>query len=102
VAALEVRPLPDRPGVRAAGEVSLTTLRAWEEALDRLAERRDNELYVELSAVTFIDVAGASALAMTAQRLDADQRLYLDRPPFGLRRILDVFWPDLPTLEVVA
>ncbi|MFE9995340.1 STAS domain-containing protein [Streptomyces avermitilis] len=99
---LEVSPLSDRPGVRAAGEVTLTTLTEWEQALDQLVRRREDALYVELSAVTFIDVAGASALALAAQRLPAGQHIHLDRPPFGLRRMFEMFWPDLLTIEMVA
>ncbi|MEU9465659.1 STAS domain-containing protein [Streptomyces avermitilis] len=99
---LQVFPLPDRPGVRAAGEVTLTTLTEWERALDQLVRRREGALYVELSAVTFIDVAGASALALAAQRLPADQHIHLDRPPLGLRRMFELFWPDLLTIEMVA
>ncbi|MET7606126.1 STAS domain-containing protein [Streptomyces avermitilis] len=99
---LQVFPLPDRPGVRAAGEVTLTTLTEWERALDQLVRRREGALYVELSAVTFIDVAGASALALAAQRLPADQHIHLDAPPFGLQRMFDMFWPDLLTIEMVA
>ncbi|MFG2500950.1 STAS domain-containing protein [Streptomyces sp. NPDC048441] len=101
-ALLKVYPLSDRPGVRAVGEISRPTLATWERALEQIAHQRSRAVYVDLAAVSFIDVAGASALAITAQGLEADQRIMVDRPPFELERLLDLFWPGLPTLEMVA
>lgn len=100
-AVLTVCPLPDRPGVRAAGEISLSTRVTWEAALERLAAPGHEVFHVELSAVTFVDVAGASALALTAQSLGAGRRIVVSRPPLTLRRLLELFWPGLPALEVV-
>ncbi|PZT69556.1 hypothetical protein DN402_23805 [Streptomyces sp. SW4] len=56
--------------------------------------------YLELSAVTFVDVAGAGELAIAAQRLPDGHRFVLHRPPPTLRRALDMFWPGLPAIEV--
>ncbi|MET8681886.1 STAS domain-containing protein [Streptomyces sp. NPDC004647] len=100
-AVLEVRPLADRIGVRAAGEVSLNTRTAWQRELTTLVGRGD-DVYLELSGVTFIDVAGASALAVAAQSLDSGRRMVLDHPPPALRRTLELFWPDLPAIEVTT
>ncbi|WP_030374216.1 STAS domain-containing protein [Streptomyces rimosus] len=101
-ALLTVCPLPDRPGVRAAGEITLSTRTTWEAALERLAGHGHEVFHVELSAVTFVDVAGASVLAVTAQNLGAGRRIVVDRPPVTLRRLLELFWPGLPALEVVT
>ncbi|WP_093797210.1 STAS domain-containing protein [Streptomyces sp. Wb2n-11] len=100
--ALRVRPLADRPGWQAAGEISLTTRPAWEQTLYQFAMSDEEVFHLELSAVTFVDVAGVSALAVTAQDLPEGRRIVLEEPPAALRRVLDMFWPNLPTVEVVA
>ncbi|MET7683194.1 STAS domain-containing protein [Streptomyces sp. NPDC005423] len=97
-----MRPLTDRPGWQAAGEINLLTRQAWEQTLHHLALSDEEACHLELSAVTFIDVAGASALAVTAQGLPQGRRIVLEGPPATLRRVLEMFWPDLPTVEVMA
>lgn len=99
---LQVRPLPDRAGWRAAGEITLATYPVWEQTLEQLALHNDRVCHLEMSAVTFIDVAGASALAVAAQKLSAGRRIVVEQPPAVLRRLLDMFWPDLSVIEVVA
>ncbi|MGW0561659.1 STAS domain-containing protein [Streptomyces sp. NPDC003016] len=100
--ALSVHPLPDRPGWQAVGEISLTTRPAWEQTLHQLALSDEEACHLELSAITFVDVAGVSALAAAAQTLPEGRRIVLEGPPAALRRVMDMFWPDLPALEVVA
>lgn len=99
---LRVRPLPDRAGWRAAGEITSATCPAWEQTLEQLALRNEKVCHLEMSAVTFIDVAGASALAVAAQELPAGRRVVVERPPAALRRLLEMFWPGLSVIEVVA
>jgi anti-anti-sigma regulatory factor len=99
---LRVRPLADRTGWQAAGEISLATRPAWERALDRLALEDVEVCHLELSAVTFVDVAGVCALAVAAQGLPEGRRIMLEQPPAALGRVLDMFWPDLPGVEVVS
>ncbi|MBT2424133.1 STAS domain-containing protein [Streptomyces sp. ISL-22] len=101
-AVLRVTPLTDRTGWRAAGEITLPTRQIWEGVLERLADRDEDVCYLELSEVTFVDVAGASALAATVQRLPRRRRVVLDTPPATLQRMLCLFWPDLSAIEVVA
>lgn len=99
---LRVAPLPGRTGLKLSGEVSLATRADWEGALER-ALRAGGRMYrLELSTVTFVDVAGAGALAAAAQTLQDGRRLVLHEPPHTLCRLLDLFWPDLRTLEVIA
>lgn len=100
--ALRVLPLTDRPGWQAVGEVTLLTRPAWEQTLNHLALSDEEACHLELSAVTFVDVAGVSALAVTAQGLRQGRRIVLEEPPATLRRVLDMFWPDLPTVEVMT
>jgi anti-anti-sigma regulatory factor len=97
-----VHPLTDRPGWQAVGEVTLLTRPAWEQTLNHLALSDEEACHLELSAVTFVDVAGVSALAVTAQGLRQGRRIVLEEPPATLRRVLDMFWPDLPTVEVMT
>ncbi|MEV5434622.1 STAS domain-containing protein [Streptomyces sp. NPDC052682] len=97
---LTVSPLSGRSGVRAAGEVGLTTRTEWERVLEKAVREGEDVYYLELSDVTFVDVAGAGALVAAAERLRDGRRLVLHRPPPALRRVLELFWPDLPAIEV--
>ncbi|MEB3960624.1 STAS domain-containing protein [Streptomyces kunmingensis] len=89
-----------RSGLKVAGEISLPTHALWERALARVVQQDGRAYHLELSAVTFVDLAGATALAVAAQNLDGGRRLVLDRPPTSLSRLLELFWPDLPGIEV--
>ncbi|MGW6927561.1 STAS domain-containing protein [Streptomyces sp. NPDC054950] len=97
--ALEVSPLPGRSGIRARGEISALTRPSWEHALSELAQRHADVSYVELSDVAFVDVAGVSALAVTAMNLP-DGRVVVENPPPQLPRVLEMFWPGLDRIEV--
>ncbi|MER5294981.1 STAS domain-containing protein [Streptomyces pharetrae] len=97
---LTVSPLAERRGVRAAGEVGLSTHQVWERALEEIVQQGEEVCHVELSAVTFVDVAGAGALVAAARRLPPDSRLVLHRPPPALCRTLELLWPGLPAIEV--
>ncbi|WP_343240167.1 STAS domain-containing protein [Streptomyces sp. SID12488] len=98
---LEIRPLSGRPGIRAAGEINVITRSSWQQALEELANAHTDVSFVELSGLMFIDVGGAAALAVTAQRLDVG-RIVVDRPPPELERILDMFWPGISMIEVAG
>jgi anti-anti-sigma factor len=91
--------LPGRPGIRASGEISALTRPSWEGALTELARRHADVSYLELSGVRFVDVAGASALAATAMNLSGG-RIVVEDPPPHLLRVLELFWPGLPRIEV--
>ncbi|MFI9340278.1 STAS domain-containing protein [Streptomyces sp. NPDC052773] len=97
---LTVYPLAEGRGVRAAGEVGLATYPVWERTLERIVRDGEGVCHLELSAVTFVDVAGAGALVAAARRLPGGRRLVLHRPPAALCRTLELFWPDLPAIEV--
>jgi anti-anti-sigma regulatory factor len=101
-AVLQINPLPDSSGLGAIGEISMNTRSVWQQALNQLAERRTDVLHVDLSRVRFVDVAGVTDLAVTAQRLPEGQRIVLHRPPPQLPRILEHFWPDIAAIEVAA
>lgn len=99
--ALEVSPLPGLPGIRARGEITAATRPSWEEALTELARRHVDVSFVELSEVAFVDVAGVTALAVTAMGLP-DGRLVVRHPPPQLPRVLSMFWPGLNRIEVAS
>ncbi|MET8775390.1 STAS domain-containing protein [Nocardia sp. NPDC004654] len=96
---LEVSALPDRPGLRASGEITAVTCSSWEDALAELARCHTDVSYIELSDVAYIDVSGATALAVTAMRLPAG-RVVVESPPPSLPRVLEMFWPNLNRIEV--
>ncbi|WP_369275568.1 STAS domain-containing protein [Streptomyces sp. R11] len=99
---LTVSPLTGDRGWRAAGEITLATRRDWEQMLDGLARSGAPVCHLELSAVTFADVAGVSALAVTAHDLPPGRRIVVERPPASMRRVLEMFWPKLHAIEVVS
>ncbi|WP_432032927.1 STAS domain-containing protein [Streptomyces antibioticus] len=99
---LRVRPLPERAGWRAGGEITLASRPLWERTLHLLSVSPREVCRLELSAVTFVDLGGVSALAVTAQELPAGRRIVLDRPPAAMPRLLDMFWPGLQAIDVVA
>ncbi|MDT0390524.1 STAS domain-containing protein [Streptomyces dubilierae] len=99
---LAVFPLPGRRGVRAAGEVGLTTRAIWEGVLEQAVREGEDVYHLELSDVTFVDVAGAGALAAAAGQLRDGRRFVVRRPPAALRRTLDLLWPDQEGIEVSA
>ncbi|EFL31907.1 anti sigma factor [Streptomyces viridochromogenes DSM 40736] len=102
VPGLAVFPLAGRSGVRAAGEVGLTTRAIWEGVLEEAVREDDDVYYLELSDVTFVDVAGAGALADAARRLTDGRRFVVRRPPPALRRTLDLLWPGQAGIEVTT
>ncbi|MER7111928.1 STAS domain-containing protein [Streptomyces sp. NPDC000229] len=86
--------------VHVSGQVYLDTLTEWERILGGLLQR-EGDIQMDLSGLTFVDVAGATSLAHTAQRLPGDRRIVVRKPPPSLRRVLELFWPELVAIEVV-
>lgn len=97
---LTVSPLTGRAGVRMAGEVGLSTRGIWEHALEQAVLEGEDVYYLELSGVTFVDVAGVGALVAAARRLPAGARFVLHRPPHVAQRVLELFWPGQSAIEV--
>ncbi|WP_034384773.1 STAS domain-containing protein [Herbidospora cretacea] len=96
---LQIAPLNDRVGVRAAGEVNLATRHLWESTLTSLPAQI-TVVHLELSGLRSVDAGGAAAVAAVAERLAPNGRIILHDPPHALRRILDVLWPDITGIEV--
>lgn len=86
-------------GVRVAGEIDLVTRQAWAELLADLGAAGE-DIELDLSEVSFIDVGGATLLARAALRLPPGRRLRVHHPPLGLRYLLDLLWGPLTTIEM--
>ncbi|WP_318279802.1 STAS domain-containing protein [Streptomyces griseoloalbus] len=97
-----MRPLEGCGGVRVAGEIGLATHSIWERVLEQAVRGGESVYYLELSEVTFVDVAGAGALVAAAERLEDGRRFVVRRPPPALRRVLKMLWPHLPAIEVAT
>ena len=100
-AGLTIDALGDGHRLRIAGTLDATTSPLLESALRPLLATGD-DVHLDLSRLVFADVSGATVLATSAQRMPAGRRLQLERPPRQLRRIIDLFWPGLPCIEVVT
>ncbi|CAM5510517.1 STAS domain-containing protein OS=Streptomyces tendae OX=1932 GN=GUR47_05475 PE=4 SV=1 [Streptomyces tendae] len=99
-ALLDVGPLPGRPGIRASGEINVSTRFSWENAAHRTVPAAHGRvLRGAVPGVGFVDVAGVTALAVTALNLPVGG-VVVERPPPQLPRVLDLFWPSLHRIEV--
>jgi len=99
---MRIEPLAGRAGVKVVGEIDLSARDDWDAFLASLVVTR-SDVYLDLSGLEFIDTNGTAALVRTADRLGADRRLVLNRPPSTLVRLLHLFWPEaVPTIEVQA
>ncbi|CAM4116935.1 STAS domain-containing protein [Nocardia ninae] len=80
------------------GQVDLTTHDTWQSALAELPAAPD--IHLELSELTFIDTHGTLILVEATNQSAEGRRVVLHNPPVTLVRILELFWPSLPTIEV--
>ncbi|MEV6557455.1 STAS domain-containing protein [Nocardia sp. NPDC051756] len=80
------------------GQVDLATHDDWETALAELPAAPD--VHLELSELTFIDTHGTLILVEATNQAAKGRRVVLHNPPVALVRILELFWPALPTIEV--
>lgn len=101
-ASLDASRPPDWPGLKVSGEISASTVPAWQEVLEQLVGQPGEVCRADLSQVTFVDVAGVTNLVLTAQSLPSGRRIVLHRPPPQLPRILELFWPGLTEIEVAS
>lgn len=77
------------------GEIDLVTRHGWTEVLAAM-DGNDAPGRLDLSALSFIDVRGATALVDAARRMTPGTQLTLYRPPQCLRRMLDLLHADKP------
>ncbi|WP_433246069.1 STAS domain-containing protein [Streptosporangium sp. CA-135522] len=88
---------PARPKV--SGEIDRTTRGAWQEALGTLVARGE-DVHLDLSGLTFIDVRGAWLLIEAARGLPAGKKVFLHRTPYCLRSVLALIGSDPFPIEV--
>jgi anti-anti-sigma regulatory factor len=100
-AELRIDCLGDGRRVSVAGTLDMTTSETMAIHLRPLLAAGD-DVHIDMSRLVFADVSGATVLATSAQLLPAGRRLVLERPPRQLRRIIDLFWPELHCIEVVT
>ncbi len=92
--------LTDRPGLRIAGEIDQSNCAVLHRMLASC--RTENDIHLDLAGLQFIDVAGVALLALFAHRAVTGappRRLVLHAPPYPLRRIAELLWPD-PDWEI--
>jgi anti-anti-sigma factor len=101
VPVLRVEALRSQVGVRVAGEVDASVRDGWHAALAPWADV-DDDIHLDLSALTFIDVRGVAELVELAQSPGKQRQVVLHQPPRVLRQVMDVLWPEASRWIVVA
>jgi anti-anti-sigma factor len=100
---LMIVPLDDRPGgLKLIGEVDISNRQQLADALEPYVHKEEQDLYLELEDLSFIDVGGVSVLVGVAEQLSPQRRLVLGHPPRVLRRILELAWPDPAPMSMVS
>jgi anti-anti-sigma factor len=98
---LRIASLDSGAGLRLAGQVDVTNVRALATALDAVF-RPDGDIHLDLAGVSFMDVAAVRLIAHAAARLDDGHLLVLRSPSLGVRAVLRVYrWDELPALRLV-
>lgn len=103
--AIEVRKVQDGVVVEATGEIDISNIDDFKEAMGRAAEMTDGGVSVDLCGLRFIDTAGLAELVVAAKRLKAlDKTLQVmvkesGQPEYvlkttGLDVILDICYPE--------
>lgn len=86
------------------GEIDMSTLPTFDEALARLVAHSRGDVWVDVEMLDFIDVGGLRALAATACRLGLqDRRLVLRSVAPHLAKLMDlVGWSQISSLLMLA
>lgn len=79
--------------LQVAGEIDLNSHGDWEQALRRVTSQSD-EVQLDLAELTFIDVRGVTLLVDIVRDLGDGHRIVVNSAPPGLRRVMQVLWPD--------
>ena len=84
------------PRVTAAGEIDISNIGAFSEALTTASEGTRGPITVDLSAVKYLDSAGINALFRHADEID---RLHLVVHPFLLRVLTSSGLSEIATVQ---
>ncbi|MEE1930256.1 MEDS domain-containing protein [Streptomyces sp. TRM 70351] len=98
---LRVAPLPDRPGLRLAGDANADSHRTVEGTVAVLSRLCREGAELDLSQLEHIDAAGAARLASVATRAPGGRLAVLDPPP-SLTRLMGLFPEMGAALEVTS
>lgn len=90
---------PTAHGLRFVGEVDASTVGLMTTALDSAVES-GGDVDVDLSGLSFIDIAGVTALVQVAARLGERRTLVVRNPPRTMHRILSLGWRDKPNANL--
>nr|WP_168504732.1 STAS domain-containing protein [Streptomyces sp. S1D4-11]QIY93297.1 STAS domain-containing protein [Streptomyces sp. S1D4-11] len=87
-------------GLRFEGEIDLCSRELLAAALDEAVQFGSGDLHVDLTDVTFIDVAGIRMMTTVAKTLNRDgRRLLLHATPPGARKVIHLMgWESTPGL----
>lgn len=85
---LRAERVPD--GVRLIGEADLTTCDLLDSALREAAARTSQDVVVDLSGLTFVDVSALETIAAAADRLRSRRRLIVRAMPSSARTVVEL------------
>ncbi|MFF0306974.1 STAS domain-containing protein [Streptosporangium sp. NPDC004379] len=85
--------------LKVSGEIDRTTREPWADALGGLTLGGD-DMHLDLSELTFIDVRGVWLLTEAARSLPSGKKVYLHHSPYCLRSVLTLIGPDPSPIQV--
>ncbi|GAB2450544.1 hypothetical protein GCM10027187_17760 [Streptosporangium sandarakinum] len=85
--------------LKVSGEIDRTTRVPWAQALDGLTLGGD-DMHLDLSELTFIDVRGVWLLTEAARNLPSGKKVYLHHSPYCLRSVLTLIGSDPSPIQV--
>ncbi|MFI0352104.1 STAS domain-containing protein [Actinomadura sp. 9N407] len=89
------------PGLRIEGEVDAGTRAAFSQVLHTAVGRARQDLHVDLSRLSHIDLGGLRVLAAAADALEGELSLVLAPLPPRLRRLIELAgWDDIDKLRL--
>ncbi|MEU8434451.1 STAS domain-containing protein [Streptomyces sp. NPDC029216] len=101
--ALTALPLEDRAGARLSGSGDLDSRPELRAALADVSRIPAAVVHLDLSAVSFLDVAAVAALVQASAVFHGQGRcLLLHSPPYSLRKVVEMFPDECAALEVAA
>jgi anti-anti-sigma factor len=98
---LRITTVTDPAGLKVSGAVDLTVRSQWQEALQVITDTTA-DIHLDVSELDFIDCGGVSELVHASRRLPAGRQVRVHGPSPIFQRVLHLYWPDLPTVKVVA
>ncbi|ONI88259.1 hypothetical protein ALI144C_07385 [Actinosynnema sp. ALI-1.44] len=98
---LRVITVDDPAGLKVSGAVDLTTRGEWRQAL-RVMTDIDGDIHLDVAELDFIDCGGVSELVHASRSLPAGRHVVVHGQSPLFQRVLRLFWPNVPTIKVVA